>query len=579
MGNYLKLHKKFSLTIVLILVVLLLFDSYLSSSLTIRNRTTNYSLVTSKEDSKVIFVPDDYTTIQEAVNAANGYDIIIVRDGIYIENVEIHKTVVIVSENGPNSTIVQAKNIEQPVFTIEASFVNLTGFTIKDAVKSAGILIDSSGNIISNNIVVNNTYGIRLEFATRYNTIFNNTIRNNTYGIYNSGSESNNFYLNCLINSKNYYTRYSLFSKGNSWSSPKEITYYYEGRNYTSFLGNFWSDYDGEDVDNDGIGDTPYEASKEDVDYFPLIGIWINKTIIFVDVTPPSVIEIIISPECPKAYEDVRIAAKIVDKRSGVKKATLYYSVNDGEWIKIEMVEKNGYWITTIPGQPGGSFLKFFIETVDSKGNVGRSYTRYYEIPGFPTSELLIAIILFVITFSTISFFRKIQEREEEFFEIPEDILDQVQQEEEGGTAISKVSTYSNGDKKRVIEPLKIGEEEKRILFDLESEKMALEDLITDLNRKFETGKIDFLEYSKLFKEYRKELHLIEKKLMRFKLKLGLIEHFRCMVCGLEIMENEDIVFCPYCKNPAHRDHLLEWLHIKGICPNCRRFIRREDLT
>jgi len=124
----------------------------------------------------------------------------------------------------------------------------------------------------------------------------------------------------------------------------------------------------------------------------------------------------------------------------------------------------------------------------------------------------------------------------------------------------------------------KLSEEEKDILFELESEKSALEDLLKDLDEKYKLQKINAKEYYELYKKYKRELYLVEKKLREFKVKLGLRGTLRCMVCGLEIKSGEDIVFCRYCNSPAHREHLLEWLHIKGICPYCRHPLRETDL-
>ncbi|NVM54545.1 MAG: hypothetical protein HWN66_12645 [Candidatus Helarchaeota archaeon] len=50
-------------------------------------------------------------------------------------------------------------------------------------------------------------------------------------------------------------------------------------------------------------------------------------------------------------------------------------------------------------------------------------------------------------------------------------------------------------------------------LLDLQSEKIALEDLILTLENKFEIGEINSSEYAKLYKSYQKQLHLINKKL------------------------------------------------------------------
>ena len=42
-----------------------------------------------------------------------------------------------------------------------------------------------------------------------------------------------------------------------------------------------------------------------------------------------------------------------------------------------------------------------------------------------------------------------------------------------------------------------------------------------------------------------------------------------CMVCGRELGQNEDVVWCPHCGKLAHRNHLVEWIQSKGTCPSC----------
>ncbi|MBN2187561.1 MAG: hypothetical protein JW732_08990 [Dehalococcoidia bacterium] len=56
----------------------------------------------------------------------------------------------------------------------------------------------------------------------------------------------------------------------NTWNSPDEITYSYNGTRYTSYLGNHWGDYAGSDTNGDGIGETPYSINS-DTDDYPLM--------------------------------------------------------------------------------------------------------------------------------------------------------------------------------------------------------------------------------------------------------------------------------------------------------------------
>ena len=129
-----------------------------------------------------IYVPDDYLAIQAAVNAASSGDTIIVRDGTYTENVDVNKQLIIQSENGAGSTIVQAANPNDHVFEVTADYVTISGFTVKGTtgLGIAGIYL--GGNSLDNvgqchildNIIANNTHGIELYKASS-NTLISNT--------------------------------------------------------------------------------------------------------------------------------------------------------------------------------------------------------------------------------------------------------------------------------------------------------------------------------------------------------------------------------------------------------------------
>ncbi len=160
-----------------------------------------------------IYVPDDYESIQEAIDNANNGDTIIVRDGIYYENVEIDKSVTLKSENGSANCIIDGSK-RGNVITIKADKVVIEGFSIRNSgqewwliangiktkIKSpyAGIFIVSDCNVIKNNNVSNNDDGIYLCYSSN-NTITNNRVENNKYGIHLFNSNNNKLIGNTMV--------------------------------------------------------------------------------------------------------------------------------------------------------------------------------------------------------------------------------------------------------------------------------------------------------------------------------------------------------------------------------------------
>ncbi len=153
------------------------------------------ALAPAAVSAATIYVPDDYTTIQQAMNASSPGDTIVVRDGTYTENVDVSKQrLTIRSENGPATTTVRAANPNDYVFCVTAEYVNIIGFTVTGAAGSgkAGIYLvttlstlptnSTSHCNISNNNVKMNDAGISLWLAPS-NTLTNNIVSNNGGGI------------------------------------------------------------------------------------------------------------------------------------------------------------------------------------------------------------------------------------------------------------------------------------------------------------------------------------------------------------------------------------------------------------
>jgi parallel beta-helix repeat protein len=132
----------------------------------------------------------EYTTIQDAVNAASSKAVIVVHAGTYIENVEIKRPALTLQGEGADLVTVKAADTTGSVFHVNADYADISGFTVTGATDGnwgAGISIGRMSehcNISCNNIS-GNRYGIIMESANSYTTIKNNIIRSNTErGIY-----------------------------------------------------------------------------------------------------------------------------------------------------------------------------------------------------------------------------------------------------------------------------------------------------------------------------------------------------------------------------------------------------------
>lgn len=143
----------------------------------------------------------NYTKIQDAIDAAHAGDTVFVFNGTYHEHLIVHTSILLIGED-KNSTIINGSR-EGCVITIKADYVTITGFTITWGglvFPEAGICVESIGNTITGNTIVDNYYGMHMSYFSGNNVISENYIANNHQcGIYFSRSSNNSLIGNTVL--------------------------------------------------------------------------------------------------------------------------------------------------------------------------------------------------------------------------------------------------------------------------------------------------------------------------------------------------------------------------------------------
>lgn len=231
----------------------------------------------------VLIVPEQFSTITEALNNATNGNTIFVTSGNYTEyHMLVNKTVNIIGEDAEN-TVIDGENTANYIFHVIASNVTIENFTMKNTKPDpfsdiSAIKIYNAVNVTVKNVRITNvvigvdiessncteircnringtiTWGVRVRHASCNNTIVGNTFEHNPTAIWFTDSESEftRVYHNNFINNTIQFTYL--------------VNYFHNG--YPSG-GNYWSDHIAADLyhgpgqnisGSDGILDKGYPA-------------------------------------------------------------------------------------------------------------------------------------------------------------------------------------------------------------------------------------------------------------------------------------------------------------------------------
>lgn len=128
-----------------------------------------------------IRVPADYSTIQQAVDAATIGTEIFVSNGTYYENVVVNKTVSLIGEDRI-ATIIDANHMDTGIL-VTANSVLIKGFTVQNASSYAIHADHSSFTEVDDSVIQSNQYGICLNNSVRSNLSDNVILQNEQDGV------------------------------------------------------------------------------------------------------------------------------------------------------------------------------------------------------------------------------------------------------------------------------------------------------------------------------------------------------------------------------------------------------------
>lgn len=130
-----------------------------------------------------LYVPDDYSTIQAAVDAANPSDTVFVRAGTYYEHVVINKSLILQGED-KTTTIIDGSGSGYGIHMPSTDNVSISDFTVRNTQYGIFFTSGATYNTVSDVIATDSVHGINNHDQNNSNNTFQNV---EVYGNSNIG--------------------------------------------------------------------------------------------------------------------------------------------------------------------------------------------------------------------------------------------------------------------------------------------------------------------------------------------------------------------------------------------------------
>ena len=228
-----------------------------------------------------------YQNITSGLAHASDGDTIFVYNGTYHEHLVINKPVSLIGQN-KQGTIIDG-NKAGNIIEVIASNTIVINFTIQNSgliYYNSGVYLEKITNsTISHSIITNNYKGIYAVNSNK-NIFTDNDISKNAEAIYATNTNNSIFTKNKFSNNEFAMVLTSASNNtafhNNFINNTNSISSMYSTNSWDNGIeGNYWSDYNGRDKDENAIGDSPYIIGTNNQDDYPLTGAFTDFTVIY----------------------------------------------------------------------------------------------------------------------------------------------------------------------------------------------------------------------------------------------------------------------------------------------------------